>query len=124
VDAPASWPDAEADCADDGPTTHLVVISSEAEVTTLAPYVDRDRYVGHTDQITDGTWLGVTDEQPLASIGALAQPPWGAGEPNEGSSGNVAALAMVDALLHDRNGSELQAYICECDAFAENRSHF
>jgi hypothetical protein len=123
VDTPAEWVAAEADCADDGATTHLVVISTQAELDALAQYVDRDRYVGHTDRITDDTWLPVTGEPgTLAGIADLTQPPWGAGEPNEG--GDVAVLAAIDTLLHDRIGTELHAYICECDAYAEQASNF
>jgi len=125
VDTANSWKNAEADCADDSMTSHLLVVSSAAELAAVAVHVDRDRYVGHSDKLADGAWRRVTDEpDTYPALAALSEPPWGAGEPNEGTSGDVAALAAADQLLHDRDGSEVQAYICECDAYAEDGTHF
>lgn len=123
VDEVDDWQSAAADCANDGPTTHLAVMSSNAEVQALSSVIDRFRFVGHTDRRTAGTFAAVTDEPnvyPELVMGT--SPPWASGEPSD--SGSCAGVSTALA-FHDRDCSnEDQAYICECDAYADDPDNY
>jgi hypothetical protein len=122
-DAVNDWLSAAARCAADGTNTHLVVLSDPAERDALAPVMDRYRFVGHSDAVTEGKFVPVTDE-PVAypAIAAKTSPPWDPGEPND--SGDC--VVMSDALaLYDRDCSnEDQAFLCECDAYPDDPANY
>lgn len=117
----AAWLDAQADCADDGDGTHLLVVSTDIELQGLAPFTPQERWLGHSDRAADGTWLSVTDENGLAGIEATTSPPWAAGEPDGSGS---CALILADLRLRDRDCIAVQGFLCECDGQPVNNSNF
>lgn len=125
VDDVVSWEAAEADCADDGTTTHLVVLNNDAERLALTPYATAERHIGYTDTRSEGTWIPITNDPDVyADLVALSSPPWNGGEPNEGTSGNCLALS-TNLDFRDRScASQAAAYVCECDHLAPNPANF
>ncbi len=126
VDDEATWLDAQTDCGNDGATTHLMVLNSDAERQAFAPHtLAFARHVGHSDEVTEGAWLAVTDDPVVyAALVALTEPPWNAGEPDEGTNGNCVTIG-TDLDLRDRNCDDTPAaYVCECDGFAPNPANF
>lgn len=123
VDTTSDWPAAEADCADDGATTHLVVLGNDAERQALQPHMDRDRHVGHSDAMTEMTWAAVTDEAvDYPALVAETSPPWASGEP-DGSGDCMVLTAGLE--LRDRDcASAVHASVCECDIYPEDPSNF
>lgn len=120
------WPDAEADCEDDGTNTHLIVLNNNAERQALAPYNSIERHIGYSDALADGVWIPVTDDPNVyAGLVALSVPPWLSGEPNEGSNGSCMIIT-TNLELRDRVCTEPQpvGYICECDAYPANPANF
>lgn len=120
------WPDAEADCEDDGTNTHLIVINNDGERQALAAHNSIDRHVGYSDSNTEGVWIPVTDDPNVyADLVSLAAPPWMAGEPNEGAGGScliiTANLEFRDRVCTDPNPV---GYICECDGYPANPANF
>jgi hypothetical protein len=121
VNGANDWNSAVSDCANDGATTHLAVLSSDVERLALAGVMDRPRFVGISDKVTEGTWLPVTDED-VSGYAALYvdenMPPWGSGEPD--NSGDCVMM-LADFSLEDRDCvNDDQAYLCECDAYPDD----
>ena len=105
VSSNQSWTNAQADCANDVPgATHLIVLSSQAEVT----YMRAQRgWVGLSDRVTEGTFTTVTGE-----TGDLR--PWDSGQPDNGS-GSEDCVQMKDDGLDDDQCGNGHRYVCECD---------
>jgi hypothetical protein len=123
-----TWFEAAADCADDQPgRTHLVVIGNDGERSVVnAALPDALTWIGVSDTVGEGTWLWVTVEAvdadyPPAGGGG----PWQSGQPDDGGNGDedcVAMLAMGD--FQDLDCALGVRYICECDAYADEPSHY
>lgn len=101
-----TWVNAEAECAADvAGATHLVVLSSQAEVD----YVKATRlgWVGLSDRATEGTFVNVTaepnDVRPFAS-----------GQPDNGG-GNENCVQLKAGGLDDDQCNNNHAFLCECD---------
>lgn len=101
-----AWVDAETECAADVPgATHLVVLSSQAEVD----YVKATRlgWVGLSDRATEGTFVNVTaepnDVRPFAS-----------GQPDNGGGSEDCVQLKAGGLDDDQCGNG-HAFLCECD---------
>jgi hypothetical protein len=119
VTASASWQAAEADCEDDevpavtGPA-HLVVLDDAAEATYFWTLMNSDQWIGHTDLITEATFLAVTDQPTVYTGPATANSP------------------TKDCLMIHNTGGQTNAdtctnshpYVCECDGRAANPTHF
>jgi hypothetical protein len=117
------WRQAAADCADDGATTHLAVLSNANELSGTTFLLGGARWIGLSDTKTEGTFITITAENTMGyppTTGA----PWGTGEPS-------AENAEVDCVLVD-NGPVLKAesctlnreFICECDTFANDPARY
>ena len=117
---PMLWREAEAFCVGldttpaDAPHTHLAVINTLSELT-LMPIVADDTYVGYTDRKQPGVFVWITDE----ATDALSL--WASGEPASGSPPPSCAAIQPSATL-DAHGCDqtAKAFMCECDAFAED----
>ena len=104
----ATWLIAEADCANDvAGATHLVVLSSTAEVTYVKTQLG---WVGLSDRAVEGTFVNVTNEP-----GDLR--PWDSGQPDNGG-GNENCAQMKATGLDDDQCNNGHRYVCECDGRA------
>jgi hypothetical protein len=127
VDSPDDWLSAAADCADDGEAdmanTHLVVLSTAAELAALDPVISGERHVGHSDLITEGTFIPVTDEViDFSALETGASPPWAPDEPN--GTGNCVMLGDANT-LYDRSCTDFDlGYVCECDAYPNDTDNY
>jgi hypothetical protein len=106
--ADRSWTAAAAQCAADVPgATHLVVLSSTAEVD----FVKTQRgWIGLSDQANEGVFVNVTNE-----LNDLR--PFSSGQPDNGS-GSEDCVQMKSDGLDDDQCDNAHAYICECDGHA------
>lgn len=105
---PANWINAEADCANDVVgATHLVVLSNTAEVQIAST---EPGWVGLSDQVTEGTFVNVTNETP-------DQRPWASGQPDNGNNEDCARIQGNGTLDDDQCGNS-HYYVCECDGRA------
>ncbi len=106
---PASWVNAEADCANDVVgATHLIVLSNTAEVQIAST---EPGWVGLSDRITEGTFVNVTNE-------ANDQRPWASGQPDNGSGAEDCARILSSGQLDDDQCGNNRYYACECDGKA------
>lgn len=104
-----SWTAAEADCADDvAGATHLVVLSSQAEVTYMATQLG---WVGLDDRAAEGTFVTVTGE-----TGDVR--PWASGQPDNGGGNEDCAQMKNGGQLDDDQCGNSHRYVCECDGKA------
>jgi hypothetical protein len=121
------WRSAATRCAADGTglgaNTHLVVLTTSGERAALAPIMDRERWVGHSDQITEGMYIPVTDEPSgYPALAALMSPPWSPTEPN--GTGDCAVMSATLLLLDRDCTNEDQAYVCECDLYPDDPDNY
>ncbi len=119
VAAPATWPDAQADCAGDGGGSHLVVIGSDAERTGVGALVGDDFWIGLSDRVAEGTFRAVT---PAGSPFTA----WAGGQPDDrdGTEDCVEQKRMMMAGWHDVPCTEPLSYVCECDGAASDPSAY
>lgn len=102
------WLVARDDCAADVPgATHLVVLSSTAEVQYVKSQLG---WVGLSDRATENVFVNVTNE-------ANDLRPFRSGQPDNGS-GTEHCVQMKSDGLDDDQCDETHAYVCECDGRA------
>jgi hypothetical protein len=70
---------------------------------------------------TDLHYQWVTDE-PIPILDGL--PPWASGQPYGTISRNCVEMARTAATLASVYCDDVDAFICECDGYAEDPSHF
>jgi hypothetical protein len=113
----ADWLAAQNDCADDGATTHLVVITDNTEIVVVTGLISAIAWIGVSDRVTEaggdpaGSWLWVT-ETPYAFEN------WASGQPN-GTGGEDQDCAEIDlngVWADDACADANNHYVCECDA--------
>lgn len=105
INAQSSWTNAATDCANDVVgATHLIVLSSTAEVTYMTGQLG---WIGLSDRVTEGTFVNVTNE-------AGDRRPWASGQPDNGG-GNEDCAQMKGAGLDDDQCGNAHRYVCECD---------
>ena len=101
----ATWVNAQAACAADVPgSSHLIVLSTTAEVTYMAGQLG---WVGLSDRTTENQFLYVTGE--------LGERPWAGGQPDNGSGSEDCAQMKSGGLLDDDQCGNSHRYVCECD---------
>jgi Lectin C-type domain len=119
------WTTANGTCAADQTSpkgfTHLVVFADRQEQTDLEAIVG-DVWVGYSDRISEGTFLATTSE-PIGDYVALHSPAWAAGEPNAGVNEDCAEI-ILEGGLNDNNCALTRMYVCECDGYANDPSHY
>ena len=110
VAAGATWANAQAACAADVPgSSHLVVLSTSAEVSYVAGQIASAQvgWIGLSDRAVEGVFVTITGETG-------DQRPWAAGEPNN-SGGEDCAVVKSNGQLDDRPCGYAYRYVCECD---------
>ena len=128
VAEPLGWGGAQAACVallpdSQGPMyTHLAVLSSVLELSEVASLRGgTSAWVGLTDLVVRGSYQWVTTELPRVELG---DPMWGPAEPDGGDNNGCVKLTGGNGLLDDASCSQPNAYLCECDAFPEDRTRF
>jgi hypothetical protein len=121
VSSGSNWLAAEHDCEDDAAAneipTHLAVVDTAAEKSTL---------ISGSGSTRDNQWLGLTD---LATEGALIYvTPQAAVDPPTGASGNSpmkdCTRLQSSGTYQIRNCTDANVYVCECDGFTADPSRF
>lgn len=119
VTASASWTSAETDCENDEVTgvtapAHLIVLDDAGEATYIWTLMNSDQWVGHSDRITEGNFLPVTDQQGVYTGNAAG---------NDGGKDCLMVHNTGGATTADTctNG---HPYVCECDGRAANPGNF
>lgn len=104
-----TWLNAQADCKDDvADATHLIVLSTTAEVTYMDTLLANDAWIGLSDRAAEGTFVTVTGETD-------DQRPFRPGEPNNGDGGEDCVVMRGNGGLDDVPCGNGFRYICECD---------
>jgi hypothetical protein len=127
---PRTWQAAAADCNDDddagGPYaghTHLVVLANETErltITGSSTPISGNTWIGLSDVAVEGTYVWVTSE-PTGGYPAVGQkPPWDTDDPDDNGGAEDCVRFKNGYVLEDKPCSDVQSYVCECDAFAPN----
>lgn len=104
-----TWVNAQADCKDDVlDATHLIVLTTTAEVTYMDALLGNDAWIGLSDRVTEGTFVTVTGEPD-------DQRPFRPGEPNNGNGNEDCVVMAGGGGLDDRPCGNTHRYLCECD---------
>jgi hypothetical protein len=129
VVSPLTWLNAEQTCESDSSSaslrTHLAVVTSDSERTTLSNTTGANEYwIGLSDRLTEGTYLWVSTETtpgyPPSSGG-----PWGTGEPSvNGAATDCVELQSDSVSFAVRDCQIAKRYICECDGFAAKPQNY
>lgn len=127
---PRSWQAAAADCNDDDDTggpyarfTHLVVLGTDAERTTITGNgtpISGNTWIGLSDLITEGTYLWVTAEPTGGYPMVGMEPPWDGDDPDNTGGNEHCIRFKNDFTLEDKPCLDTESYVCECDAFPPN----
>jgi hypothetical protein len=96
---------AVADCADDGPRTHLTIPDNQAENVEIDSLATNDSWLGINDAAADGTWTTV-----LGTAQGFFR--WAPGQPDGGTLESCAFVA--DAVWQDADCVLPKYYVCEC----------
>jgi hypothetical protein len=105
----AQWTTAQADCKDDVPgATHLIVLSTQAEVTFLAPKVG-----------SNGMWIGLSDNGTNVFVTVTGETgdvrPFANGQPDNGGGDENCVQMKQGGQLDDDQCDQGHRYTCECD---------
>jgi hypothetical protein len=126
VESNVTWAVAAADCNDDddlvsGITghTHLVVVGDAVEKASLTNQFSGNTWVGLTDEAVENTFVWVTSEPTNGFPVVGQQPPWDTGDPDGATAENCVRFKNSFD-FEDRQCTESNSYVCECDRFAPN----
>lgn len=112
----SEWLNAADGCANDGATTHLIVLGSLAEYDDLSTLLGTTAvWVGHSDRNTVEAHLWVTQEPNTVA------PQWATGEPNDAAS---RCTRFDEGKLLDTLCSASGPFVCECDAYADDPTRY
>jgi hypothetical protein len=105
----AQWTAANNDCKDDVPgATHLIVLSTQAEVTFLSPKVGNN-----------GMWVGLFDNDTNVFQNVTGEPndvrPFASGQPDNGGGDENCVQMKQGGQLDDDQCDQGHRYTCECD---------
>ena len=101
-----SWLDAQAACKSHlAGATHLIVLSTPAEVTYMASQLG---WVGLSDRTTENQFATVTGETG-------DQRPWESGQPDNGSGSEDCVHMISGGALNDDQCDNGKRFVCECD---------
>jgi hypothetical protein len=79
-------------------------------------------WVGLTDLITEETFLWVTDEV-TDGFPANGEPPWDTNSPENNTNTNCV-IQVDDGILRDVSCTTSRPYLCECDGYPVDTTHF
>lgn len=120
----ASWLAANADCIDDGATTHLVVVSSDAELGEVADAVASDSvWLGLSDRRTPDVFLWVTAED-TGGFPAVGARPWAGPDPSGEAGADCVLFHGATQRLDDRDCALARPYLCECDGLTADPDRY
>ncbi len=126
---PMMWADADADCKLDRDVaqvdghTHLAVVASEDELTSLEVTTGPHVWIGLTDLAREGQFAWITKEsaQIMPFYPPISGPPWAVNEPNDRDGAEDCVELRLDSRdLNDASCTDQKDYVCECDDFAES----
>jgi hypothetical protein len=105
----AQWNAAQADCKNDvANATHLIVLSSQAEVDFLAARTGNN-----------GMWIGLYDNDTNIFRNVTGEPndlrPFAPGQPDNGGGDENCVQMKSDGRLDDDQCDNGHRYTCECD---------
>jgi hypothetical protein len=106
-----AWLGAEQACEADGSGAHLVVLDDLAEVQVVRQFVPTtivDHWIGTTDFVTEGVYLGVTNQPAQYLV-------WGPTEPD--GSADCVRLSANNQLTDDDCLND-DDFVCEYDGVA------
>lgn len=112
----SSWRTAEADCEDDGPGTHLVVVDDAAENVAVDDMLFGNLWLGISDRVSEGSFLAVTG-------GAAPYLDWAAFQPDD-FFGQDCVSMNENARYSDVDCGSLRGYVCECDGIAPDPTSY
>ncbi len=103
-----TWNQAQADCKDDvAGATHLIVLSSQAEVTFMG---------------TKRGWVGLFDNDTNVFQSVTGEPddirPFDNGQPDNGGGNENCVQMIAGTVLDDDQCGNNHRYVCECDGKA------
>ncbi len=120
------WLSANATCVEDGSRTHLIVLSSDAELSAIrAQALDRQFWIGLSDRRDESVFLPVTNEPTI--FPPPSGTPWGNGQPADvmmGADDCVELSKEFGQELETVNCGSARNFICECDAFEAAPGNF
>lgn len=116
-----SWTNAQANCLVEG--THLAVIGDETERLAVASILGVGSWIGRSDKITEGTYLWVTDEN-TGAYPALGTNAWALNEPSAAVPSEDCINENPTGKLFDDDCGTAREFVCECDGYATNSSHY
>jgi hypothetical protein len=110
-----AWLAAEATCAADGVGTHLLVIDSSEELEKVSSVASAgsivDFWIGISDLVTEGVFVGVTNTSPTFL-------PWEGGAPTGSTARNCVRASTGVLLYSDEACENADDIMCEYDAIA------
>jgi hypothetical protein len=126
-----TWLEALADCADDLDSTstmhtHLAVLATDDERSQLrSAYGEGFVWIGLSDRVATFDWKWVTGEDTGAYPPASGAP-WKEGQPTNGDGGRQDCVVMETSGLWDDRICDYgtYAYVCECDAYAQEPARY
>ncbi|HUJ60464.1 MAG TPA: C-type lectin domain-containing protein [Kofleriaceae bacterium] len=120
VTASAEWAQAESNCEADAHAgtapAHLIVPDDQAELTFAENQISgSNEWVGVSDQVTEATFLAVTDQTAFDFTPTGNNPGLDCGE-----------LGLFNSTITTQvtNCQQGNPYLCECDGRAADSSHF
>jgi hypothetical protein len=128
-----TFSDAEVACVMDGGalanglSTHLAVTAAVgqpiAELNALYEHrpAPTEYWIGLSDRPDGVTFQWITDEP--VPVAMDQQPPWAGGEPAR-FRGNCVELVAYQAALFVIGCANLEPFICECDSYPEDLTHY
>lgn len=112
VTASTTWSGAETDCEDDATAgtapTHLIVLDDQAEAAFAWTTNTSDQWVGHSDLVSEGDWLPVTDQSGVFTGNATGN----------NTNKNCLEVTQSSGQTTAETCTNGHPYLCECDGLA------
>jgi hypothetical protein len=114
------WPEAEADCENDlGPSTSNAA-STHLAVLRSAPEQDAVSVLG----LGGDLWIGYTDRRAESELRWVTDEPGQFNPQVDGNNDGKDCVQIRSGSLQFRDCTEMESYVCECDAFPANPTSY